>query len=58
MEEKAFKEWMKAVDQLVSCEIGLSIHDLPDSDLRSCWIDDMTPEETADEIINEHLAGF
>ena len=50
-----FEKWMKEIDALLVSEIGVSSDDLPDHDYMDCFADQMTPQEVADEILDEEL---
>ena len=45
-------EWLAQVDGIVNKRCGISVHDLADFPIWHCWDDGMTPENGADEALN------
>jgi hypothetical protein len=51
--EIAFEDWMKVVNQHVINSCGLGIEDIPDYDYWSSWNHGMSPEDVAQEALEE-----
>jgi len=48
---RTFKQWMGAVDAIISRRIGMTSSDLADTTYWDMWNDEMTPAEAADEAL-------
>ena len=48
---RTFKQWMGAVDAIISRRFGMTSSDLADTTYWDMWNDEMTPAEAADEAL-------
>jgi len=51
---RTFKQWMAAVDAIISRRIGMTSSDLADTTYWDMWNDEMTPDEGAQEALENN----
>lgn len=49
-----FENWIKEVDKILISTCGLGHDDLPDMAYWDCWDDGLTPQEMADDVLDEN----
>lgn len=53
-----FNQWLSQVNEIIVTKYGFSIHDLEDYDYRSLYEDEFTPQEAAEEVMEEAFAMY